>query len=163
MTTPHLVALDIDGTLLKWIDGGTSSHEEVSQQVHDAVRRVLAAGAHVVLASGRSPHSMTDVADLLGLPEAAETAGDRLWVVASNPTRVCPSAVRWRTARPAPWAWSVATHSSSCTGRLRGTVRSTSTTGVGRPPSQRTRSSPARPPVSAVTRRPTTPASTPAT
>jgi HAD superfamily hydrolase (TIGR01484 family) len=86
---PRLVALDIDGTLLKWIDGGTSSHEEVSQQVHDAVRRVLAAGAHVVLASGRSPHSMTDVADLLGLPEAAEAAGDRLWVVASNGAVLC--------------------------------------------------------------------------
>ena len=35
----------------------------------------------MVLASGRSPHGMTRIADLLDLP--AEGA-DRLWVVASN-------------------------------------------------------------------------------
>ena len=80
---PKLVALDIDGTLLKWVDGGGSTHEEVAPAVHDAVQRVLAAGAHVVLASGRAPHSMTVVADLLGLHDAAP-GGDRLWIVASN-------------------------------------------------------------------------------
>jgi HAD superfamily hydrolase (TIGR01484 family) len=49
--------------------------------VHDAVHRALDAGAHVVLASGRSPHGMTNVADLLDL-HGSES--DRLWVVASN-------------------------------------------------------------------------------
>jgi len=49
--------------------------------VHDAVHRALDAGAHVVLASGRSPHGMTTIADLLHIPR--EDA-DRLWVVASN-------------------------------------------------------------------------------
>jgi HAD superfamily hydrolase (TIGR01484 family) len=39
------------------------------------------AGAHVVLASGRSPHGMDKIADLLDLP--ADDA-DRIWVVASN-------------------------------------------------------------------------------
>ncbi|MBO0842493.1 MAG: HAD-IIB family hydrolase, partial [Nocardioides sp.] len=39
------------------------------------------AGAHVVLASGRSPHGMTPVADLLGLPPDGD---DRLWIVAAN-------------------------------------------------------------------------------
>ena len=49
--------------------------------MHDAVHRALDAGAHVVLASGRSPHGMTTIADLLHIPR--EDA-DRLWVVASN-------------------------------------------------------------------------------
>ncbi|GAA3819011.1 HAD family hydrolase [Nocardioides panacisoli] len=80
---PKLVALDIDGTLLKWVQGGGSTHEEVAPAVQDAVRRVLDAGAHVVLASGRAPHSMTVVADRLGLHDAAP-GGDRLWIVASN-------------------------------------------------------------------------------
>jgi len=79
--TPGLVALDIDGTLLKWVEGGGTTYEQIPQVTHDAVRRAYDAGAHVVLASGRSPHGMTRIADLLGLPpEAAE----RLWAVASN-------------------------------------------------------------------------------
>jgi len=80
---PKLVALDIDGTLLKWVDGAGATHEEVPPAVHAAVRRVLDAGAHVVLASGRAPHGMTTVADLLELHDP-ERSGDRLWVVASN-------------------------------------------------------------------------------
>ena len=78
--TPGLVALDIDGTLLRWIDGTGTSHEEITPAVRDAVRRAQAAGAHVVLASGRSPDGMTGVADLLGLA----TEDDPVWVVASN-------------------------------------------------------------------------------
>jgi Cof subfamily protein (haloacid dehalogenase superfamily) len=79
--TPKLVALDIDGTILKWVEGAGMTHEEVAPAVHAAVRRVLDAGAHVVLASGRSPHGMTRVADLLELhTEGAEP----LWIVASN-------------------------------------------------------------------------------
>ncbi len=83
--TPRLVALDIDGTLLKWVEGGGTTHEEVSPAVHAAVQRALDAGAHVVLASGRSPHGMTGIADLLqlrGLDEQGDD--DRLWIVASN-------------------------------------------------------------------------------
>ena len=78
---PRLVALDIDGTLLKWVEGAGQTYEEVPPAVHDAVRRAHDAGAHIVLASGRSPHGMSVVADLLGLPDVD---GDRLWVVASN-------------------------------------------------------------------------------
>jgi len=78
---PRLVALDIDGTLLKWIEGSGAAHEEVAPAVRDAVRRAYDAGAHIVLASGRSPHGMTKVADLLGIPDEG---GDRLWIVASN-------------------------------------------------------------------------------
>jgi HAD superfamily hydrolase (TIGR01484 family) len=79
--TPRLVALDIDGTLLKWVEGVGQTHEQVSPAVHDAVRRAHDAGAHIVLCSGRSPHGMTLVADLLDLPREA---ADPLWVVASN-------------------------------------------------------------------------------
>ena len=78
---PGLVALDIDGTLLKWIEGVGATYEQIPDATRDAVRRAYDAGAHVVLASGRSPHGMTRIADLLGLPD---DGGDRLWVVASN-------------------------------------------------------------------------------
>ena len=78
---PRLIALDIDGTLLKWVEGAGQTYEQVAPAVHDSVSRAHDAGAHVVLASGRSPHGMTTVADLLGLPV---DGGDPLWVVASN-------------------------------------------------------------------------------
>ena len=78
---PKMVALDIDGTLLKWIEGLGATHEEISPAVHDAVHRALAGGAHIVLASGRSPHGMTGIADMLELHGEER---DRLWVVASN-------------------------------------------------------------------------------
>ncbi|MDZ5619585.1 HAD family hydrolase [Nocardioides bizhenqiangii] len=82
---PKLVALDIDGTLLKWVDGGGggSTHEVVPDAVHDAVQRALADGAHVVLASGRAPHGMTPIADQLDLQDPV-TPDDKLWIVASN-------------------------------------------------------------------------------
>ncbi|RNM12728.1 HAD family phosphatase [Nocardioides pocheonensis] len=78
---PKLVALDIDGTLLAWIEGRGTTHEEVRPAVHDAVQRAHDAGAHIVLASGRSPHGMTGIADLLDLHD---DGSDPLWVVASN-------------------------------------------------------------------------------
>jgi HAD superfamily hydrolase (TIGR01484 family) len=78
---PKVVALDIDGTLLKWIEGVGTTYEQISPPVYDAVHRALAAGVHVVLASGRSPHGMTNVADLLDLHPSD---GEQLWVVASN-------------------------------------------------------------------------------
>jgi HAD superfamily hydrolase (TIGR01484 family) len=78
---PKLVALDIDGTLLKWVEGAGTTYEEIAPAVGDAVRRARDAGCHVVLASGRSPHGMTKVADLLHLHlDGAES----LWIVASN-------------------------------------------------------------------------------
>ena len=78
---PKLIALDIDGTLLRWVEGSGQTHEEIAPPVYAAVHRALDAGAHVVLASGRSPHGMTRIADLLGLHR---DEGERLWVVASN-------------------------------------------------------------------------------
>jgi Cof subfamily protein (haloacid dehalogenase superfamily) len=78
---PKVVALDIDGTLLKWVDGAGASYERIEPRVYAAVHRALDAGAHVVLASGRSPHGMTGIADLLDLRGQGE---ERVWVVASN-------------------------------------------------------------------------------
>ncbi len=78
---PGLVALDIDGTLLKWVEGAGTVYEQIPETTYAAVRRAYEAGSHVVLASGRSPHGMTPIADLLDLPD---DGADRLWVVASN-------------------------------------------------------------------------------
>jgi Cof subfamily protein (haloacid dehalogenase superfamily) len=78
---PGLVALDIDGTILSWVEGAGMVHEEVTPAVKKAIRRAVEAGAHVVLASGRSPHGMTGVADQL---ELYDEQRDRLWIVASN-------------------------------------------------------------------------------
>jgi HAD superfamily hydrolase (TIGR01484 family) len=78
---PRLVALDIDGTLLKWVEGAGHSYEQISPVLYDAVHAAVDAGAHIVLASGRSPHGMDKIADLLDLPREGS---DRLWVVASN-------------------------------------------------------------------------------
>ena len=79
--TPKVVALDIDGTLLKWLDGQTEDYETIPPPVFDAVHRALDAGAHIVLSSGRSPHGMTRIADLLEIPREE---ADQLWIVASN-------------------------------------------------------------------------------
>ncbi|WP_258236798.1 HAD family hydrolase [Nocardioides campestrisoli] len=91
---PKMVALDIDGTLLAWVEGSGQVYETIRPEVYDAVHRARAAGAHIVLASGRSPHGMTRIADLLDLPlegspqdptpGAKKGADDRLWIVASN-------------------------------------------------------------------------------
>ncbi len=78
---PRLVALDIDGTLLRWVEGAGQNYEEITPTLYAAVQAVVDAGAHVVLASGRSPHGMDKIADLFDLPREG---ADRLWVVASN-------------------------------------------------------------------------------
>jgi len=79
------VALDIDGTLLVPDAEHGRSAERVTPPVERAVHAIIEAGAHVVLASGRSPMSMARVADRLGITAAVEhSTGDRLWLVASN-------------------------------------------------------------------------------
>jgi Cof subfamily protein (haloacid dehalogenase superfamily) len=79
--TPQLVALDIDGTLLRWVEGAGATYEQIPASTYDAVHRAYDAGAKIVLASGRSIHGMTRIADLLDLPRDGD---DRLWIVASN-------------------------------------------------------------------------------
>lgn len=64
-----LVALDIDGTVL--------DHDEViTERVRTAVADAVAAGAHVVIATGRSLEGTLPVLDRLGLVEG--------WAVCSN-------------------------------------------------------------------------------
>jgi len=64
-----LVALDVDGTLMSYAG-------VISPEVREAVHALRDAGAHVVLATGRSAVSVVPVAHDLGL--------DSGWVVASN-------------------------------------------------------------------------------
>jgi Cof subfamily protein (haloacid dehalogenase superfamily) len=79
---PKLVALDIDGTLFTAGHGVASNtvDETISPAVRSAIDRALAAGTHVVLATGRSTFGITRVLDMLELPRH----GDRVLAVASN-------------------------------------------------------------------------------
>ena len=78
---PRLVALDIDGTLLKWVEGaGRPTRRSRRRSATPYAARATPA-CHVVLASGRSPHGMTPVADLL---ELHLDDAEPLWIVASN-------------------------------------------------------------------------------
>lgn len=77
---PELVALDVDGTLLVPDHDAGMMAENQSAAVRTAVLDVVAAGVPVVLASGRSPLSLTGFADRMGLTEAA----GQIHVVAAN-------------------------------------------------------------------------------
>jgi Cof subfamily protein (haloacid dehalogenase superfamily) len=69
---PKVVALDVDGTLLDWVD-----HTEVmSREVIRAVQRVRDAGAHVVISTGRSLPGVLDAADMLELPGGLAVASN---------------------------------------------------------------------------------------
>ena len=78
--TPRLVALDIDGTLYTNVPATGQVEEEISPEVVAAVQRAYDAGAHVVLATGRSTFGIADVWDQLGLPRD----GASVLSVASN-------------------------------------------------------------------------------
>jgi Cof subfamily protein (haloacid dehalogenase superfamily) len=78
--TPKLVALDIDGTLYANVPSTGAVEERISQPVYDAVQRAVEAGAHVVLATGRSAFGITHVLEQLDLPRE----GDTVLTVASN-------------------------------------------------------------------------------
>lgn len=80
---PKVVALDIDGTLFVPGHGVAAStvDEVISDPVRGAVDRALAAGAEVVLATGRSTFGITRVLDMLDLPRDRERSA---YAVASN-------------------------------------------------------------------------------
>jgi HAD superfamily hydrolase (TIGR01484 family) len=78
--TPALVALDIDGTLFTNVPDTGVVEETISPAVVAAVRRAYDAGAHVVLATGRSTFGIGHVWDELGLPPE----GRQVHSVASN-------------------------------------------------------------------------------
>ncbi|TCJ30485.1 HAD family hydrolase [Nocardioides jejuensis] len=76
---PRLIALDIDGTLIQWVEGQGQDNETIAPAVKAAVHRALAGGAQIVLASGRSIDAMVPVLHLLDLH-----LGEQVWIVASN-------------------------------------------------------------------------------
>ncbi len=85
---PKLVALDIDGTLFAAGHGIASNtvEESISPAVRTAIDKAIDAGAHVVLATGRSTFGITRVLDMLELPRG-RTTGDgaaKVLSVASN-------------------------------------------------------------------------------
>ncbi|BBH17318.1 hydrolase [Nocardioides baekrokdamisoli] len=81
---PRVVALDLDGTVVQWIDGVGQASTQVSPAVVAAVRAAYDAGATIALCSGRSALGMINAADLLGLPDE----GDRIWLVVGNGSTV---------------------------------------------------------------------------
>lgn len=62
LTTPHLVALDVDGTIVDYDD-------KLSDRVRGVIRACRAAGHHIVISTGRSLSGALDVANRLGLTE----------------------------------------------------------------------------------------------
>lgn len=66
---PHLVALDVDGTIVDYDD-------MLTDRVRESIQKVSAAGHHVVIATGRAVSGSHDVANRLGLTEG--------FVVSSN-------------------------------------------------------------------------------
>ncbi|WP_199520838.1 HAD hydrolase family protein [Jiangella anatolica] len=62
---PALVALDVDGTIVTYAE----FHRPPRAVVVDAVRRAHDAGAHIVVATGRSMHSTLPLLDQLGLKD----------------------------------------------------------------------------------------------
>jgi HAD superfamily hydrolase (TIGR01484 family) len=79
--TPKLIALDIDGTLYANVSSTGAVSEEISPAVKDAIDRAVDAGAHIVLSTGRSAFSITEVWDQLGLPRNGDGT---VLTVASN-------------------------------------------------------------------------------
>ena len=79
--TPKLIALDIDGTILVPHPENGFSTDEVTPPVREAIDRAYDAGAHIVLASGRAPLSMSVVLRHLDMPRER---GSHVLGVASN-------------------------------------------------------------------------------
>lgn len=78
--TPALVALDVDGTILGW-DG------TMSAGVREAIADVVAAGHHVVLATGRSIVSVARVAAQLGIERGPAVCSNGAVIVELDPAR----------------------------------------------------------------------------
>lgn len=78
---PSLVALDIDGTLV-------DEYGQMPDPVREAVRRVVAAGVPVVLATGRSWHGTQPIFEHLGLPPGWAVSSNGAVVVEHPPTVV---------------------------------------------------------------------------
>ena len=78
---PRLVALDVDGTLV-------GHDNSLSPRIRDAVRRVVDAGVHVVISTGRSWPGTSDVLQRLGLPPSLAVMSNGAVVAATDPFEV---------------------------------------------------------------------------
>lgn len=78
---PRLVALDVDGTVVDR-DG------VLPEAMADAVRRVIAAGVPLVLATGRAWHSTRDLVDQLGLPAGPAVCSNGAVIVSYPPQEI---------------------------------------------------------------------------
>ena len=92
---PKLVALDVDGTLLTYAD----FYAPPRRVVRRAVRRARDAGAHVVVATGRSLHSTVPVIDQLELDHGYAVCSNGA-VVADVETRTPGARDHVRRERP---------------------------------------------------------------
>ncbi len=81
MWTPRLVALDIDGTLVSWAN-------EFFPGTREAVADAVAAGAHVVLATGRGWVATRGLFDELCLPPGPSVCSNGAVLVNHPPTRI---------------------------------------------------------------------------
>jgi Cof subfamily protein (haloacid dehalogenase superfamily) len=81
---PRLVALDVDGTLVDWVDGV----ETMSERVREAVRGVLEAGAHVVISTGRSVPGVMDAVDMLGFDDGIAVGSNGAVTFSYRPVEV---------------------------------------------------------------------------
>jgi len=79
--TPRLIALDIDGTILIPHPENGPSDDTATPAVRAVIDRAYDAGAHIVLASGRAPLSMSVVLRHLDMPRVP---GSQVLGVASN-------------------------------------------------------------------------------
>ncbi len=75
---PRLVALDIDGTVV-------GHDNSLSPRIRDAVHRVVDAGAHVVISTGRSWPGTLEVIRRLGLPPGLAVMSNGAVVAATDP------------------------------------------------------------------------------
>lgn len=81
---PGLVALDVDGTIVDWVD----DEEVVSAAVADAVAGVVAAGVPVVISTGRSVPGVLRAAELLGLEDGLAVASNGAVTLSYPPVEI---------------------------------------------------------------------------
>lgn len=81
---PGLVALDVDGTFVDWVD----DVEVVSPAVVEAVCRVVDAGVPVVISTGRSVPGVLRAAEMLGLRGGLAVASNGAVTLSYPPTEI---------------------------------------------------------------------------
>jgi Cof subfamily protein (haloacid dehalogenase superfamily) len=81
---PRLIALDVDGTLVDWVDGV----ETMTAPVREAVRCAAAAGVHVVIATGRSVPGVMDAVEMLGLDDGIAVGSNGAVTFSYRPVEV---------------------------------------------------------------------------